>query len=83
MAFKLKALLALGSPEKIAGSMLDGGEVGRGVFGANAAFVIAKGHVHDPVQTIFNTPVIADKSSKISCGCFERGDIVTHSIKHC
>jgi hypothetical protein len=30
--------------------MFDGGEVGWGVVGSDAAFVIAEDHVHDPVQ---------------------------------
>jgi hypothetical protein len=36
--------------------MLDGCEVGGGVLGADAPFVIAEHHVHDPVHA-FDRPV--------------------------
>jgi hypothetical protein len=36
------------------------GEIGGGVFGADAAFVIPEDHVHDPVQTVFHRPMTAD-----------------------
>jgi hypothetical protein len=38
--------------------MFDGGEVGGGVVGSDAAFVIAEDHVHDPVQVVLDIPFI-------------------------
>jgi hypothetical protein len=35
------------------------GEVGDGVIGAHAAFVITEDHIHDPVQTVFYRAMIA------------------------
>ena len=36
--------------------MLDGGEIGGGVIGADPAFVVAEDHIHHPVQAILDTP---------------------------
>src|SRR6059058_4681678 len=36
--------------------MFDGGEVGWGVVGSDAALVIAEDHVHDPVQAVASRP---------------------------
>ena len=44
--------------------MLDGGEVGGGMSGADAAFVIAEDHVHDPVETVFHRPMAAHDGSE-------------------
>jgi hypothetical protein len=32
--------------------VFDGGEVGWGVIGADAALVVAESHIHDPVQSL-------------------------------
>ena len=37
--------------------MFDGGEVGWGVVGSDAAFVITEDHVHDPVQAVLDGPM--------------------------
>src|SRR4051794_26156818 len=42
--------------DQVVSHMLDGCEVGGGVLGADAAFVIAEHHVHDPVHA-FDCPV--------------------------
>ena len=39
--------------------MLEGDDVFGGIFGSDATFVIAERHVHDPVQAIFDCPVVA------------------------
>jgi len=36
--------------------VLEGGEVGRGMFGAQAAFIVSKDHVQDPVEAVLDTP---------------------------
>src|ERR1019366_4666483 len=38
-------------------------EVGRRIFGAHPAFVVAKHHVHDPMQAVLHRPMIADHRS--------------------
>jgi hypothetical protein len=42
-----------------------GGEVGGRILGTDAAFVIAKSHVHHPVQAVFNGPLVADHGSQL------------------
>jgi hypothetical protein len=52
-------LLARRAADQIVGDMPDDGEVGWGIFGPHSAFVVAESHVHDPVQTVLDAPVIA------------------------
>ena len=40
--------------------MFEGSGVDGGMFGPDPAFVVAKDHVHHPVQAVFDGPVIAD-----------------------
>ena len=40
--------------------VLERGEVGGRVFGSHAAFVVAKDHVHDPMQAVLDRPMVAD-----------------------
>ena len=54
--------------------MLDGGEVGGRVVGADAAVVISEDHVHDPVQAVFDRPVRADEGAYDMGEQDERGD---------
>src|SRR3954462_7483183 len=54
--------------------MLDGREVGGGVIGSAAAFVIAEDHVHDPVHA-FDRPVGADDRSELGCHHDQRCDV--------
>jgi hypothetical protein len=39
--------------------VLDGGEVGWRMIGSDATFIVAKDHVHDPVQAVLDGPVAA------------------------
>ena len=55
-----KADLAGRSSDQVEGDVLDGGEIGRGVLGADRAFVIAEDHVHDPMQAVLNRPMSTD-----------------------
>jgi hypothetical protein len=41
--------------------MLDGGEVGGRVIGANAAFIVKETHIEDPVSAILDHPVGSDR----------------------
>ncbi len=43
----------------------DGCEIGWGVADTDAAFVIAKDHIHDPVQAVFDGPVLADDGREL------------------
>ena len=55
--------------------MLDRREVGGRVIGAQAAFVVAEDHVHDPVQAVFDAPMIADDGAEAFGRQIERGDV--------
>src|SRR4051812_50090557 len=44
------------SARQVQRHVFDGGEVGWGVVGSDAAFVIAEDHVHDPVQAVASRP---------------------------
>ena len=55
--------------------MAEGGEIGGGVLGADAAFVIAEGHVHDPVEAVLDRPVGADDRAEQFGEQDERGDV--------
>src|SRR3954467_14833018 len=50
-------VLAGRSARQVQRHVFDGGEVGWGVVGSDAAFVIAEDHVHDPVQAILDGPM--------------------------
>src|SRR5215831_11903299 len=53
-AAEAERIFARGSPDQVEGHVLDGGEVGRGVIGADTAFVIAEHHVHDPMEAVLD-----------------------------
>src|SRR5208283_1506764 len=57
--------------------MLDGREVGGRVLFADAAFVVAKEHVHHPVETVFDAPMAPDGLGESSRIRLEGGDVVT------
>jgi hypothetical protein len=40
-------------------------EVGRTVFFANAAFIIAKDNIHNPVEAVFNAPMPANRPREL------------------
>lgn len=45
--------------EQVLRHVLDGGEIGRGMFRPNPALVIAEDHVHDPMQAVLDRPMAA------------------------
>jgi hypothetical protein len=55
-------MLARGASDQdqVEGHVLDGGEVGGRVIGANAAFIVREIHVGDPVSAILDHPVGSD-----------------------
>ena len=55
--------------------MLAGGEIGWGVVGPDSAFVVAKDHVHDPVQGVLDGPVGADHRADRGGQHRQRGDV--------
>jgi hypothetical protein len=59
-AFEAEAVLAGGFADQIVSHTPEGREVGGRVFGADATFVVAEGHVHDPVQAVLDRPMAAD-----------------------
>src|SRR5260370_12926720 len=68
-------ILARGLPGEIVGDVPAGCEIGWGVVGSDAAFVVAKDHVHDPVQGVLDGPVRADHRPDHSGQHHQRGDI--------
>ena len=60
--FALEALrvLSRGVADQVVRHVLERGEIGGRVFGSHAAFVVAEHHVHDPMQAVFDRPMIAD-----------------------
>src|SRR5208282_2862847 len=61
-----QGVLAGNLSEQVMGYVFNGGEIGRGVIGPDAALVIAEDHVHDPVQAVLNRPVAAHDRSEES-----------------
>ena len=49
-----------GFADEVVGHVFEGGEVRGGLIGADAAFVVAEEHVHDPVQAVLDRPMVAD-----------------------
>src|SRR5882672_2508939 len=64
-AAEAEGILAWGSSDQVEGHMLDGGEVGGCVIGADAAFVVAEIHVHDPVKAVFDHPMGSDRRPEL------------------
>jgi hypothetical protein len=52
--------LGWGEAQEVQDELTQDGEVLSGVIGTGAHLVIAKDHVHAPVQTVFDAPVLAD-----------------------
>ena len=48
--------------------MFEGGEIGGGVIGSQSAFVVAEDHVENPVEAVFDGPVIADEGAEETGG---------------
>jgi len=61
--------------EQVLRHVLDGGEIGRSMFGPNPALVIAEDHVHDPVQAVLDGPMAAHDRSEEVRQHDQRGDI--------
>src|SRR3954451_7062345 len=61
--------------EQVLRHVLDGGEIGRSVFGANPALVIAEEHVHDPMQAVLDRPMAAHDRSEEVCQHDQGGDV--------
>jgi hypothetical protein len=59
-AFGAEAWLAGSFADQIVGHVFEGGEVGGGVLGADAAFVVAEDHVHHPMEAVLDRPMAAD-----------------------
>lgn len=53
------AVLAFSSAQQVAGHVLDGGEVRGCVLAPDAALIVAKHHIHHPVQDVLDGPVAA------------------------
>src|SRR5580704_16028975 len=64
-AFETEAVLAGGLADQIVGDMPERSEVGGGVLGSNATFVIAEGHVHDPVEGVLDRPMVAGDRAEL------------------
>ena len=60
---------------EVEGDVLCDGEIGWGVIGSDAGFVVAENHVHDPMQTVFDAPVGADGGCDEVGGIAQRGDV--------
>jgi hypothetical protein len=60
---------------KVVGDVSASREIGRGVGGSDATFVVAEDHVHDPVQRVLDGPVRADHRTDSLRLERERGDI--------
>ena len=65
-AAEAEGIFTGGSPDQVEGHVLDGGEVGRGVIGADAAFIVTEHHVHDPMKAVLNHPVGANSRSELA-----------------
>ena len=55
--------------------------MGRRVFVAHAAFVVAKDHIHDPVQAVFHRPMIADHRSDRVGQQDQRGNVEARLLR--
>src|ERR1019366_4457242 len=64
LAPETQRVLAGNLSEQVMGHVFDGGEIGRGVIGSDAALVVAEDHVHDPMQAVLDCPVAAHDRSE-------------------
>jgi hypothetical protein len=51
---------------EICGHVLEGDEVLGRVVGSDPARVVAEGHVHDPMQPVFDRPMVAHEGPKLA-----------------
>jgi hypothetical protein len=72
-----EGVLASGIPDQVVGDVPDGGDVLRGVFGSDPTFIVAEGHVHDPVQAVRDFSVAAHDRPQDGCGGGQGGKVKT------
>ena len=77
LAFDAQAVFAGRGSQQVARHMLDGGKVSGRISFADAAFIVAEDHVHDPVQPVLNAPMASDGLRQRRSVRFERCDIET------
>jgi hypothetical protein len=75
--------LSPGSSDQVEGHVLDGGEVGGCVIGADAAFIIAENHIQDPVKAVLDHPMSSDSRPDLGSDPGQRGDIETRLALDC
>jgi transposase len=52
--------------DQVSRHVLERREVGGSIFGSHAAFIVAKDHVHDPMQAVFHRPMRPCSPSTVS-----------------
>jgi hypothetical protein len=72
---KADGILARGLAGEIVGDVPAGCEISWGVVGSDAAFIVAKDHVHDPVQGVLDGPVRSDHRADRGGQHHQRGDV--------
>ena len=75
LAAEAQGVLAGSLSDEVLGEVFDSGEIGRSVIGADAAFIVAEDHVHDPMQAVLDCPMTADDGSEKDRQQDERGDV--------
>jgi hypothetical protein len=45
------------------------------VLGADAAFIVAEDHIHNPVEAVFDCSVAANDGAKLVCQPYQRRDV--------
>ena len=59
-AFEPEAVFARSFSDQVVGHVLERGEIGGSMIGADTAFVVAKDHIHYPVEAVFDSPMAAN-----------------------
>lgn len=52
------------TPQQVVSDVFDGGEIGRGMFGSDTAFVVCEEAVHQPVHA-FDGPMAPDDVTEL------------------
>src|SRR6266852_5782466 len=74
-AAEADGILSRGSSNQVECHVLDGSEVGWGVIGADAAFVVAEIHVHDPVKAVLDHPMGSYRRPELDGDPQQRSDV--------
>src|SRR5260221_11384513 len=74
-AAEADGILARGLSGEIISDMAAGCEIGWRVVGSDAAFVVAKDHVHDPVQGVLDGPMRPDHRAERVGQHYQPGDV--------